>query len=314
MTMDHLTRSLKNGLVSESLHRWGIRRDDPIWIRERLSGESTYLLPVFEHKNLVIKHDDRVAVARVEPRRLAEHLTTREDTVFLGEHGQRYYFALSVSGTNQPLLREMERLGEFADLRAVGPFLSDVEGALLAYARGMIHWHRYHRFCGTCGSETVSEKSGHVRVCAHADCGAVLFPRTDPAIIVLVDQDDECLLGRQPSWPQAVYSTIAGFVEPGETLEHAVVREVDEETGVRVASVQYHSSQPWPFPSSVMIGFLARAASRAIVNRDGELEDVGWFSRREVGDAISGRGNLRVPPAFSIARRLIEDWYHESRR
>jgi len=309
--MDHLSRSLKNGLVAAGLRRFSTRRDDASWLEERLTGESAYLLPVFEQKNLVVRSDDRVRAACVSPDHLANHLTTGETTVFLGEQADHYYFALSVSETNAPLLREVQRVGEFTDLRRVGPLLDDVEAALLAYARGIIHWHRHHQFCGACGSPTAAAKGGHVRRCTHADCARILFPRTDPAIIVLVHRRDDCLLGRQPGWPDAMYSTIAGFVEPGETLEQAVVREVDEETGIGVDRVVYHSSQPWPFPSSVMIGFMARAATRQITTGDGELEDARWFSRPEVGAALAERGRVRLPPAFSIARRLIADWSQE---
>ncbi len=310
--MDHLSRSLKNGLVAAGLRRFSTRRNDASWLEERLTSESACLLPVFEQKNLVTRRDDRVQAARVSPDCLAGHLTTRETTVFLGEQGDHYYFALSVSETNAPLLRAMQRVGEFADLRRVGPLLDDVEAALLAYARGILHWHRHHQFCGACGSPTVAAKGGHVRQCTHADCARTLFPRTDPAIIVLVHGRDNCLLGRQPGWPKAMYSTLAGFVEPGETLEQAVVREVDEETGIGVDRVVYHSSQPWPFPSSVMIGFMAEAMSRQITTGDGELEDARWFSRAEVGAALAERGSVRLPPGFSIARRLIADWHQDT--
>ena len=147
-----------------------------------------------------------------------------------------------------------------------------------------------------------------MRRCSSPDCAATEFPRTDPAVIVLVHDGERCLLGNKHGWPENRFSTIAGFVEPGETIEQAVVREVGEETGVGASSLEYHSSQPWPFPGSVMLGFLAGAASTEITLNDGELKDARWFSRDEVEAAKVKAGWLRLPSRISIARRLIEDW------
>jgi NAD+ diphosphatase len=168
----------------------------------------------------------------------------------------------------------------------------------------MMTWHQRHRFCGVCGAPTRSEQAGHVRRCTQPDCAAEIFPRTDPAVIMLVCHGDWCLLGRQAKWPGGMYSALAGFVEPGESLEDAVAREVLEETGVAVLDCEYHSSQPWPFPSSLMIGYLARASADAVPRADEELEDARWFTRREVASGLVG-----LPPPQSVSYRLIEDWY-----
>jgi NAD+ diphosphatase len=168
----------------------------------------------------------------------------------------------------------------------------------------MLHWRRMHRYCGRCGAETEPRKAGHVMVCTNPVCRHEHFPRIDPAIIVLVTDGERVLLGRQASWPAGRYSTIAGFVEPGESLEDAVVREVAEETGVRVDEVDYHSSQPWPFPSSLMLGFTARAASQEVRLQDEELEDARWFTRSEIAG-----GTPKLPPRLSISFRLIEHWF-----
>jgi NAD+ diphosphatase len=168
----------------------------------------------------------------------------------------------------------------------------------------MILWRQRHRFCGTCGAPARPESSGHVMRCTAPSCGAEQFPRLDPAIIVLVTDGERALLGRQAAWPAGRYSTIAGFVEPGESLEDAVAREVLEETNVTVGEVEYHSSQPWPFPSSLMIGFSARAAADAVPRADEELEDVRWFTRAEIAAGTPG-----LPPPQSVSFRLIEDWY-----
>ncbi|MDH3588092.1 MAG: NAD(+) diphosphatase, partial [Gammaproteobacteria bacterium] len=182
--------------------------------------------------------------------------------------------------------------------------------ALLAYAQAMVLWHRRHRYCGKCGTVCMSRDAGHERSCSNNDCGQTIFPRIDPAIIVLVEHEGRSLLGRQPAWPSGIYSTIAGFVEPGESLEDAVRREVAEETGVRVGTVCYHSSQPWPFPSSLMLGFCAEATDPAISLNDNELEEARWFSRADLQAGLRA-GALRVPPQLSISSKLIAQWYDD---
>ncbi|HEY9549977.1 MAG TPA: NAD(+) diphosphatase, partial [Kiloniellaceae bacterium] len=203
--------------------------------------------------------------------------------------------------------------GSFQDLRAVGPIMRREEGALLAYARGLAHWHSRHGFCGLCGAPTASEKGGHQRRCTSADCNAVHFPRTDPAVIMLVhDGGERCLLGRQAFWTPGMHSTLAGFVEPGESLEEAVAREIWEEVGLKlpVEEVEYHSSQPWPFPSSIMLGFYARADYRQVELGPDELESARWYSRAELRNSPENE-TFKLPRRDSIARRLIEDWLAE---
>jgi NAD+ diphosphatase len=194
-------------------------------------------------------------------------------------------------------------LAHFEELRAVAGLLPSDEAGLLAYARGLSIWRSRHRFCGTCGAQLLRERAGHVLRCSNAACGVEEFPRIDPAIIVMVTDGARALLGRQASWPAGRYSTIAGFVEPGESLEDAVVREVAEETGVAVHDIQYHSSQPWPFPASLMVGFAARCMPDAAIKVGGELEDVRWFTRAEIDAGAAG-----LPPSHSISYRLIRTW------
>lgn len=191
----------------------------------------------------------------------------------------------------------------FEELRGIAGVLPADEAGLLAYARGLSIWRSRHRFCGTCGGGLVPERAGHVLRCSNAACAQEEFPRIDPAIIVMVSDGERALLGRQASWPAGRYSTIAGFVEPGESLEDAVVREVAEETGVAVHDIQYHSSQPWPFPASLMVGFQARCAAHAAIKVGGELEDVRWFTRTEIDAGAAG-----LPPSHSISYRLIAMW------
>ena len=191
----------------------------------------------------------------------------------------------------------------FEELRPLSPLLRGDEAGLLAYVRALTIWHSRQKFCGVCGSRSVLERAGHVVRCTNPACGHEFFPRIDPAIIVLVTDGERALLGRQASWPPGRYSTIAGFVEQGESLEDAVVREVMEETAVHVTGVSYHSSQPWPFPSSLMIGFQATAAPGSAVEVSGELEAAAWFTREQIHS-----GQTLVPPSHAISYRLISAW------
>jgi NAD+ diphosphatase len=206
-----------------------------------------------------------------------------------------------MEGTDPPPVPQGTR---FEDLRSVAALMPAAQAGLLSYARAMITWRRAHRFCGRCGAETLAAKAGHVLVCTNPACRHEQFPRTDPAIIVLIADEQRILLGRQAAWPLGRYSTIAGFVEPGESLEDAVAREVLEETGVEVDGIEYHSSQPWPFPSSLMLGFTARALTREVHLRDQELEDARWFTRADIVN-----GEPLLPPPLSISFRLIEHWF-----
>jgi NAD+ diphosphatase len=233
--------------------------------------------------------------------------------------GERLYLGTDVA-TGSPLFAVAaalpRRLGPRpADLRAVGALLDDRDAGLLTHAVGLVNWHAAHPRCSRCGAPTEAVRGGAVRRCR--DDGSEHFPRTDPAVIVLVhDGADRCVLGRQPAWPPGRYSTIAGFVEPGESAEQAVAREVLEETGVAVREVSYVASQPWPFPSSLMLGFTAvcepDAAPRAA---DAELDDARWFTRDEVQTAATWGepGGLQLPGEVSIARHLISAWLAAAR-
>ncbi len=191
--------------------------------------------------------------------------------------------------------------GERRGLRELAPVISQADGGMIAHAVALLNWHRRHRFCANCGARSESREAGHIRQCPA--CGTDHHPRTDPVVIMLVCDGDRAVLGRQAHWPAGRYSALAGFVEPGESLEEAVAREVREECGARVTDVRYRSSQPWPFPTSLMLGFHARWTAGEPAVGDGELEDVRWFTR----DEIAG-GGVRLPPPEAIARRLIDEW------
>lgn len=247
-----------------------------------------------------------ISAADAEP-----HLDDPEDLVFLGLAGDQPWFALPLFGENAP--SSLTAQGVFEALHPrVGALPAD-QAALLAYARGMVLWHANHRHCGRCGAPAASKDGGHIRKCTNTECGHRMFPRTDPAVITLVvhPDGDKILLGRQSRWPDGMYSVVAGFVEPGESLEECVRREIKEETGIDTTDIEYVASQPWPFPSSIMLGFTARALTTEFNPDDDELDDIQWVHR----DALAGYGEMgddspgpKLPNSYSIARMLIERW------
>lgn len=311
-SMDPLTRSLKNGLVSDLLGRNALKRESREWVESVLSDPTSFIVPVRGQESLFYKKPQPRAAMFSAPE--VREKIIPDILIYLGNHQGKNYFAASVYDTLGA--QQWEDLGEhlsFESLWGTGALIDQFEASLLAYARGMCYWHQRTRFCGSCGNPTHTKRAGHMRICTNQECKEIYFPRTDPAVIVLVYDGEYCLLGNKAGWPENQYSTIAGFVEPGETIEQAVVREVREESGVEVNSLEYHSSQPWPFPGSVMVGFHAGAGSREVTLHDGELKDARWFSRGEIISAQGGTGWLRLPSRISIARRLVEDWAEQHR-
>jgi NAD+ diphosphatase len=290
----------RNTLAGPYLDRAAHLRNDPAWFANALADERSRYLPVWNSRNLILEGATPRA-ALLELSALPERLRNGNDLILLGRFGGIDVFTYEIESVEPPQVKAGTR---FEDLRMVASLLPAEDAGLLGYARGMVLWRARHRFCGTCGATTLAAKGGHVLICTNPACRHEQFPRTDPAIIVLVSDGERALLGRQASWPVGRYSTIAGFVEPGESLEDAVAREVFEETGIKVDQIEYHSSQPWPFPSSLMLGFTAHALTTQILRRDDELEDAQWFTR---ADLASGRP--LVPPGVSISFRLIEHWF-----
>ena len=289
-----------NVFAGAFVDRSGEMRKDADWLKEALSNEETRFVPVWGDHCLV--GGEPLHLMLLE-RHQIESFLDEHNQIFLGLFRGKPAFAVSIAADGTPPYPE---LGEFQDLRYLGTVLPADEANLAAHARGLVLWHSSQLFCGRCGSSARPDAGGNSRRCVNTDCGREIFPRVDPAIIVLVADGDRCLLGRQTGWPEGLYSTIAGFVEPGESLEDAVRREVYEETNVRVSTVSYHSSQPWPFPSSLMLGFVAKAdtaVDQEIRMNDGELEDARWFTRKELRS-----GFPKLPFSISIARRLVESW------
>lgn len=275
-------------------------RKDPAWFADALADERSRYLPVWNTRNLIVEAEPPRA-ALLELAAVPQARRSENDLILLGRYGDINVFAYEIEAAEPPQIESGTR---FEDLRVLASILSPAEAGILGYARGMVLWRARHRFCGICGAATLAARGGHVLICANPVCRHEQFPRTDPAVIVLVSDGERALLGRQASWPVGRYSTIAGFVEPGESLEDAVAREVFEETGIEVDQIEYHSSQPWPFPSSLMLGFTAHALTTQILRRDDELEDAQWFTRADVAS-----GRPLVPPGVSISFRLIEHWF-----
>ncbi|MCW5772811.1 MAG: NAD(+) diphosphatase [Rhodospirillaceae bacterium] len=311
----HLARSETNFYADSGLDRVSERRKDESWVAARFADPASRFVPLWRSRNYV--DVEKAAALFLSGEECLRYETRVEETVFLGLAGEVAYFAadfshIEAAETGPELLPPGRGSAGFLDLRQIGPRLGRQEGAILAYARGMETWHRRHRFCGQCGAPTRAIEGGHVRVCMNDACALQQFPRTDPAVIMLVTRGDSCLLGSNPRFPPGLYSTLAGFVEPGETLEAAVAREVMEEAGARVRNVRYHSSQPWPFPTSLMLGFYAEAEDEALTVNTEELRDARWFARdwlrAHAAEFNDTAAPFRLPRADSIARRLIEDW------
>jgi len=303
-----------------ALDRAAHLRRDEAWIDARLTDPATRVVALWQSLNLI---DARSAEPKVVFLSAADGqalVSQAEEVIFLGLDGITAYAAVDISSLDEAAAADIAAGGEFIDLRRLGALMGGPEASILAYARGMVHWHRRHRFCSVCGQPTQSRDGGHVRFCG-GDNSHMHFPRTDPAVIMLVAHDDPqgrgpaCLLGRQSRWVEGMYSTLAGFVDPGETLEQAVAREVFEESGIVVRDVRYQASQPWPFPSSLMLGFRATAETTAITIDAREIEDARWFTPDEVksfgewGEAPEGE--MRLPRKDSVSRWLIESWLED---
>lgn len=289
-----------NFYTGGTLDRAAHLRGDDAWLQAaRQSQESRFTL-VWRGKALIAEGDPMAAYVR-QP-------ALEGPWVFLGLQDGAPVFALDVSEHEAPLAQLPEMPAAFVDLRglAAAALLPDDDAVILATARGMLHWRATHKFCPRCGGANLPKRGGYVLTCGQ--CGAENFPRTDAAVIMLITRGEKALLGQSKNFPpeRNMYSTLAGFVEPGESLEDAVRREVLEEAGVRVGEVAYHSSQPWPFPASLMLGFYGEGLNEEIVLDPLEMRDAKWFSREEI--ATHAALGFSLPPQASIARRLIEDW------
>lgn len=305
-----------NVFAGSPLDRAGLFRKDAAWLAAQLQRADARAVPVWRAASLVTGGDAPSAVRMPLAPFLALDGTAAH---FLGLIDGVPHFAVDVSASDDPgshplLSGVLADGGTFVELRDAAALLSRPEAALLAYARALTEWHRRNPRCPSCGGPTEAREAGHVRVCVGAGCGTHHFPRTDPAVIMLVTRGTSCLLARRAGNAQPVYSTLAGFVEPGESLEEAVAREVQEETGVTVGAVRYHSSQPWPFPTQLMLGFYAEATGGTLTPYPDEIADARWFERDALRRLLAEpKPPLMLPRPVSIARRLIMDWLNGER-
>jgi len=283
-------------------------RDDAAWIEAQLGSDHSRFLPFWRSKPLVLADRSRgLAWAR---RDVCERVGKTIRPIFLGTDLEVAHFALDVSELERPEAElGVTDVASFEDARSAAAWLSAEHTAVVAMARSLLEWHRSHGFCSACGQPSRIESSGWVRRCDA--CDRQHFPRTDPVVIAAVIREDRCLLGRQPGWPPGLFSALAGFVEPGETIEAAVRREVFEEAGIQVGDVRYFAAQPWPFPHSLMLGCIAEASSDVISLNDNELAEARWFSRDELRAALDsgpGRGSFFLPSPVAIAHHLIAEF------
>ncbi len=308
LSIDRITRSNRNRFTAVRLDRMVEKRDDDTWVAQALSAADAHYVPLWHSRSLLERSDSGTIAVYLMPAELPEPGLIQPPTL-LGTDNKRKYFVMSVTDRQRDQILESHPEAEFTDLRRASIDMDAKHAGILAYAKALHYWQHRHHFCGVCGSPNRLLSAGHRLVCSNEECGRETFPRIDPAIIVLVTHQDSCLLGRNPNWPPRQFSTLAGFVEPGESLEDAVVREVFEEASVRLRDIRYVSSQPWPFPASSMCGFYAEAESRDCSISE-ELAEVRWFTTRELTEAVNDRSVLLSPPV-SIAFQLLADWFRK---
>ncbi|MES2293126.1 MAG: NAD(+) diphosphatase [Pseudomonadota bacterium] len=281
------------------LDRASAERSDPDWILAQQARADALFLPVWRAKPLLV--GERAGFLPAHALDLMPDMLL----VFLGLRNGQPLFAVAMADSESPPL---DGVGEFRDMRAAAFVLSSADTAIAGQAKALIDWNHRHSFCANCGSGTTPADSGYRRLCPQ--CGNEHFPRTDPVVIMLPLYGEECLIGRSPRFPEGVYSAFAGFVEPGETMEEAVMRELKEEVSLEVSSVRYHASQPWPFPSSLMFGCYAQAVSRDFRIDAQEIEAARWMTKTEVRARLADeiQDGLKMPGAIAIARQLLMDW------
>jgi NAD+ diphosphatase len=311
---------ITNTFAGNPLDRAGERRGDEAWLAERADDPQSLAVAIWNGKPLVEdapapsdaedgKPGVQIAYLRAD---MAKDLAgTPERLLFLGLWKDIAVFAVDLEGGADPAEGPLQGLGRFEELRGVAPALPAPDAGILATAKSMFEWRRKHKWCSNCGQETHVTDGGWKRLCA--SCQTEHFPRTDPVAIMLALHDGKCLLGRQALWPPGMYSALAGFVEPGETIEEACARELMEEAGLTATAVRYHSSQPWPWPSSLMMGLMADVDSDVAAPDQTELEAVKWFTKDEAKALIKGElEGFFAPPPLAIAHQLIKAWAEEA--
>jgi NAD+ diphosphatase len=302
--------TITNTFAGNPLDRASDRRADPDWLRARLTDPDSLAVALWNGKPLVEdapQTEGGLRIAYLPIGMAREVAASDQKTLFLGLWRDTAIFAIDLEGSADPSDGPLNGLGRFEDLRAIALRLPGPDAAILATAKGVFEWRRRHGFCSACGQPTLAMDGGWKRVCE--SCRTEHFPRTDPVVIMLPTFGDRCLLGRQAIWPKGMYSALAGFLEPGETIEEACAREIKEEAGLTAVSVAYHSTQPWPYPSSLMIGLFAEVSDDNAIADEAELESVRWFTRDEIRAMLRGEiPDANPPGAMAIAHQLIKAW------
>jgi len=294
------------------LDRASEKRTDLNWVESKRRDPSSLILPMWRLEPFILGSEESgppFELGLIQPG-VADSIAGAEAVcIFLGLDGERAVFALDVSEASDPAkVGPLAGIGYFRDARVAGSIVSIKDSAIIAQAKAMIDWHRRHGFCPGCGAATKIMDAGYRRLCG--GCKAEHFPRVDPVVIMLATFGEACLVGRGKQFPPGMFSALAGFVEPGETIEEAVRRELMEEASVKVGEVTYYATQPWPFPSSLMIGCFAKATSRDVKVDENEIAEVRWLERSVARELIEGKQveGLRVPPPVAIAHHLIKTW------
>lgn len=298
-----------NTFAGNPLDRAGDRRNDPVWLAEQATNPDALAMMLWEGRPLLEEGPDGPRLAWLPLTEARRQVRNRE--AFLGLWKDAPVFAVEFEGDVDPATDRAAGMGLFTEMREAAAVLPGQDAAMAGGAKSLFDWRRRHRFCANCGHESENVSGGWKRRCPN--CAAEHFPRVDPVTIMLPIFEDRCLLGRQAAWPVGRMSALAGFLEPGETIEEACAREIQEEAGLTVTAVRYHSSQPWPFPSQLMIGLFAKVSDGEARPDEAELEEVRWFTRDEARAVLAGAHDVKAPPRFAIARTLLEAWVTDGR-
>jgi len=303
--------AFQNTFAGNPLNRASEKRTDVAWLTEQLRSDESLAVAIWNGKPFVETAKDGGLQIAYLPARMAEELSGgAERLLFLGLWQETAVFAVDLEGGADPADGPLSGLGRFEDLRAVALRLPPTDAAIMATSKQMFEWRRRHRHCSACGEQTDVVEGGWKRACPA--CKAEHFPRTDPVVIMLAVHGERCMLGRQEIWPKGMFSALAGFLEPGESIEEACARELHEEAGLKTLSVRYHSTQPWPYPSSLMIGLIAQVEDDDATPDQTELSEVRWFTKAQARDVLAGKGDgVNAPGGMAIAHQLLKAWAEE---
>jgi len=303
--------AFQNTFAGNPLDRASDRRADTDWLAGQLASSDSLGVAIWNGRPLVEDAKEGGKQIAYLPAKLVADLAQGEERLlFMGLWKDTAVFAVDLEGPADPADGPLEGLGKFEDLRAVALKLPPTEAAIVATAKQMFEWRRRHGHCAVCGQPSRAVDGGWKRKCP--SCETEHFPRTDPVVIMLPYHGDRCMLGRQEAWPKGMFSALAGFLEPGESIEEACARELNEEAGLHAVKVRYHSTQPWPYPSSLMIGLIAEVEDEEGSPDQTELSEVRWFTRDEARQLIAGQiEGVAAPQRLAIAHQLIKAWVEE---